>query len=188
MKSALLSLSLAMALAVAGAPAYSQDATDTAPAAKKSDGKKKSGKKGGKKAEKAPATALGKAVKTLKYVTAKKADAKATHYIYLVSASWCGPCNQEMPHVVQQYKEMRECGVELILVSGDHDQGAAKGFLSKYGAEFPCVMGDTERNKLPGWKDNNSIPFANIVDAEGNSLASGRAGQILGNWKQTCGK
>ena len=215
MKSALLSLSLVMALAFTGAPAYSQNAPDSAHAAKKADGKKKSGKKKAeKKAEakddgaageqdgqktakkadrkekedKSPLSAVAKGLKTVKYVTAKKADLKATHYIYLVSASWCGPCNQEMPHVVQQYKEMRQCGVELILVSADHDQGAAKGFVSKYGAEFPCAMGDTERGKLPGWKDGNSIPFANIVDAEGNSLASGRAGQVIGNWKQTCGK
>lgn len=172
-----------------GPMASGQDAAAPKGAAvKKATDKKKKKKKAAKKAEKAPLSAVGKALKDVKYVTGKKADPKATHYIYLVSASWCGPCNAEMPKVVEQYKEMSQCGVELILVSGDHDPAQASGFVKKYGADFPCVMGDTERNKLPGWKNNNTIPFANIVDAEGNSLASGRAGAIIGNWKQTTGK
>ena len=172
-----------------GPVACGQDATAPEGAAvKKATDKKKKKKKETKKAEKAPVSVVGKAVKEVKYITSKKADPKATHYIYLVSASWCGPCNAEMPKVVQEYKEMSKCGVELILVSADHDKSQAVGFMNKYGADFPGAMGDTERHKLPGWKDGSSIPFANIVDAEGNSLASGRAGAIIGNWKQTTGK
>lgn len=166
-----------------GATAYGQDAPT--PAMQKKAGKNK---KKPAKAEKAPLSAVAKALKEVKFVGGKKADAKATHYIYLVSASWCGPCNAEMPAVVEQYKQMRQCGVELILVSGDHDPAQAKGFMSKYGADFPCVMGDTERKKLPGWQDNRSIPFAIIVDAEGKSLASGNAKPVIGNWRQTTGK
>lgn len=153
--------------------------------------KKKAGKKTEKKAEKAekaPLSAVAKALKEVKFVGGKKADPKATHYIYLVSASWCGPCNAEMPKVVEEYKEMRKCGVELILVSADHASSQATGFMKKYGADFPCAMGDTERNKLPGWQNKNSIPYAIIVDADGNSLTCGNAAPVIGNWKQTTGK
>ena len=169
---------------------------DAAPDAAVQKAKKKGGKKREKKEKKAkgekPAkaelSAVGKALKDVKFVGGKKVDTQATHYIYLVSASWCGPCNAEMPKVVEQYKEMSKCGVELILVSGDHNPSQATGFMKKYGADFPCAMGDTERKKLPGWEDNRSIPFAIIVDAEGNKLTSGNAAPVINNWRQTTGK
>ena len=186
-----------------GSPAvYAQDGAPDAAPAHKAAGKKKAGKKKGKaekaekpakedKAEKpgkADASPMAKALKKVNFVTSKKPDPKATHYIYLISASWCGPCNAEMPHVVEQYKEMSKCGVELILVSADNASSQATGFMKKYGANFPCAMGNSERHKLLGWEDRNGIPYAIIVDADGNKLTSGNAAPVIGNWKQTTGK
>ena len=204
MKIATLLLALFAGLMINGAAVYAQDgAPEAAPAHKA--GKKKAGKKKDKaekadkpakedKAEKAEkpgkgdASPMAKALKKVNFVTSKKADPKATHYIYLISASWCGPCNAEMPHVVEQYKEMSKCGVELILVSADHDKSQAVGFMKKYGADFPGTMGDTERHKLLGWENRGSIPYAIIVDADGNRLTIGNAASVIGGWRQTTGK
>ena len=204
MKIATLLLALFAGLMINGAAVYAQDgAPEAAPAHKA--GKKKAGKKKGKaekadktakedKAEKAEkpgkgdASPMAKALKKVNFVTSKKADPKATHYIYLISASWCGPCNAEMPHVVEQYKEMSKCGVELILVSADHDKSQAVGFMKKYGANFPGTMGDTERHKLLGWENRSGIPYAIIVDADGNRLTIGNAASVISGWRQTTGK
>lgn len=205
MKIATLLLALFAGLMISTAAVYAQDDAPDAAPAHKAAGKKKSGKKKGKagKAEKAEkpakeekaekpgkgdASPMAKALKKVNFVTSKKADPKATHYIYLISASWCGPCNAEMPHVVEQYKEMSKCGVELILVSADHDKSQAVGFMKKYGADFPGTMGDTERHKLLGWENRGSIPYAIIVDADGNKLTCGNAASVIGGWKQTTGK
>ena len=68
---------------------------------KKAPKKKKSKKK--KSDKKAAATPVGKAVGKLKTFNGKPTK-KALVYVYLQSASWCGPCNQEMPDVVNAYK------------------------------------------------------------------------------------
>ena len=202
MKIASFLLALFAGLMINGAALYAQDDAPDAAPAHKAAGKKKGGKKKGKaekaekpakedKAEKpgkGDASPMAKALKKVNYVTSKKPDSKATHYIYLISASWCGPCNAEMPHVVEQYKEMSKCGVELILVSADHDKSQAVGFMKKYGADFPGTMGDTERHKLLGWENRGSIPYAIIVDADGNKLTCGNAAPVIGGWKQTTGK
>ena len=202
MKIATLLLALFAGLMFSTAAVYAQDDAPDAAPAHKAAGKKKSGKKKGKaertekpakeeKAEKpgkGDASPMAKALKKVNFVTSKKADPKATHYIYLISASWCGPCNAEMPHVVEQYKEMSKCGVELILVSADNASSQATGFMKKYGANFPCAMGNSERHKLLGWEDRNGIPYAIIVDADGNKLTSGNAAPVIGNWKATTGK
>ena len=204
MKIATLLPALFAGLMINGAAVYAQDGSPEAAPAHKA-GKKKAGKKKGKaekadktakedKAEKAEkpgkgdASPMAKALKKVNFVTSKKADPKATHYIYLISASWCGPCNAEMPHVVEQYKEMSKCGVELILVSADKASSQATGFMKKYGANFPCAMGDTERHKLLGWENRSGIPYAIIVDADGNRLTIGNAASVIGGWRQTTGK
>lgn len=205
MKIATLLVALFAGLMFSTAAVYAQDDAPDAAPAHKAAGKKKAGKKKGKaekagkaekpakeeKAEKpgkGDASPMAKALKKVNFVTSKKADPKATHYIYLISASWCGPCNAEMPHVVEQYKEMSKCGVELILVSADNASSQATGFMKKYGANFPCAMGNSERKKLLGWEDRNGIPYAIIVDADGNKLTSGNAAPVIGGWKQTTGK
>ncbi|MBR4884808.1 MAG: hypothetical protein IKZ33_05790, partial [Lentisphaeria bacterium] len=37
-------------------------------------------------------------------------NTKADYYIYLFSASWCGPCCKEMPEIVEHHKKMKQDG------------------------------------------------------------------------------
>lgn len=149
---------------------------------KKTKKKKKSKKKDGKKAA---ATAVGKAVGKLKTFNGKPSK-KALVYVYLQSASWCGPCNQEMPEVADIYKEMDKDGrAEIILVGHDKTEDAAKKFLKKYKAKFPGILANGKNvDNLPGFTPANGIPNAIMVDAEGNVLAAGFPSSILPQWKQ----
>ncbi len=128
-------------------------------------------------------SAVGKALAGMTFFNNEKANTRAKYYIYLCSASWCGPCNNEMPHVVEAYKKMKKSKkVELILVSCDSKQEDAEAFLEKFGAEFPAVM-STESSSLPGFTPPRSIPSAIIVDAKGNVVKSGH-GSIASQWEQ----
>lgn len=114
----------------------------------------------------------------------RKINKKAKYYIYLQSASWCGPCNQEMPELAKMYPKMKKAGIELILVSADRDEKTAKAFLKKYKAGFPGVMPDAAKD-FPGFQRANGIPNAIIVTADGEVLQTGH-GSIIKQWKEIC--
>jgi len=150
---------------------------------KKTKKKKKSKKSADKKT--ASASAVGKAVGKLKTFNGKPSK-KALVYVYLQSASWCGPCNQEMPEVAEIYKEMKKDGrAEVILIGADKTEDAAKKFLKQYKAKFPGILiGGKNVDKLPGFTPASGIPDATMVDAEGNVLANGFPSTVLPQWKQ----
>ena len=111
----------------------------------------------------------------------------AKYYVYLHSASWCGPCKALMPQIVKEYKKMQKKKIEVILIGHDKTPEAAKAYLEHYKADFPCILyTDPAVNSLPGYTANFAgIPHATIVDAEGNQLMDGH-GKITLEWKTVC--
>lgn len=172
MKSALLSIGFVMALALTGAPAYSQNTAKPAAAAKESK----------------PGSVVAEAVKDIPFITDKKPNPKARFYVYLMSASWCAACNVEMPHVVEEYREMAKKRVEIIYVNGDHTPEAAIAFMKKYKADFPCILTSSpDAAKLPGYSLHSNFPWAIVVNDKGEVLDSARADKVFNNWHKTTG-
>ena len=111
-------------------------------------------------------------------------DYKAKYYIYLESASWCGPCCREMPKIVEAYPAMKKKKVEILLVGADRSPEAAEKYLEKFKAEFPGVWGNDKRVKdLPGYKRSSFVPAATFVDEKGNVIASG-SGTLVEKWEE----
>ncbi len=110
-----------------------------------------------------------------------KINTKADYYIYLQSASWCGPCVALMPDVVKEYKKFKRKKIELILVCADKTEDDAKNYVKKYKAGFPMVM---STQGLLGYAGGGGIPNATIVDADGKQIAKGN-GRIILDWKKT---
>ena len=157
-------------------PAVMAQGTDAPAPAKKAA-------KGKKEATKEPSV-VGKALQEMTFLTDKKPNPDAKYYIYLQSASWCGPCNAEMPTVVKQYKTMGK-RVELILVSHDNSADAAINFMKKYGADFPCILANSaESGKLPAFKMAHGIPNASMVKANGKEIVNTHAGAVIKDWKK----
>ncbi len=111
----------------------------------------------------------------------------AKYYVYLHSASWCGPCKALMPQIVKDYKKMKKKKVEVILIGHDKTPEAAKAYLEHYKADFPCILyTDPAVNSLPGYTANFAgIPHATIVDAEGNQIVDGHGKEVL-EWQKIC--
>ena len=173
--------------------AEADDAAPTTKVSKKGKKTKKDKKKAAKEEdaeeEEVPAeeSAVAAKIKGNTYFTEAKPNLNAKYYIFLQSASWCGPCNAEMPEVVKAYEEMKASGkVELILLSHDDNPTAGKGFLTKYKATFPGTMNNGA--SVPQLPPAKGIPNATIMKADGTVIESGH-GSIIRGWKnQTIGK
>lgn len=126
--------------------------------------------------------AVPAALADCQYLTRKKANLKAEYYIFLNSASWCGPCRMVMPKVVKEYRKMKSGKVELLLVSAEEDE-AAKEYMEHYKAKFPGIN-RVESRKIPGVVFSlGGIPAMCLVDAHGNKLHDGHGADSL-KWKE----
>ena len=152
----------------------------------KTEKKVKKSKKAKSDADTSSKSGVKAVCEEIEFLTDVKPSKKAKYYIYLHSASWCGPCKALMPEIVKEYKKMQKKNVEIILIGHDQTPEAAKDYLEHYGAEFPGVLSSSaDAKKLPGITAPNGIPAATIVDAKGNVLYSGHGKGAL-EWKKYC--
>ncbi len=137
-----------------------------------------------KKKQKQPDSPVVKAVKKMKKIKGKL-NTKADYYIYLYSASWCGPCCQEMPGIVETHKEMKKDGrVDIILMGKDESPAGVKGFVKQFDMKFYAVMaGDKKAKKVPGFSNPSGIPSCTVVDRYGRVITSGHPAGIIPNWQ-----
>ncbi|MBQ8856990.1 MAG: TlpA family protein disulfide reductase [Lachnospiraceae bacterium] len=87
-------------------------------------------------------------------------------------ASWCGPCQMEMPDFDKKYKELGEEIHFLMVNMTDGSQETletAKAFVEKSGYSFP-VYYDTDIDAAMTY-GVSSIPSTFFIDAEGHAVA-----------------
>lgn len=96
-------------------------------------------------------------------------------------ASWCGPCRQEMPNVVANYKKYHDKGFVIVGVSFDSKGDAWKKAVSELGMTWP------QMSDLKGWESAGakaygitSIPASVLLDGEGKIIGMNLRGEALG--------
>lgn len=95
-------------------------------------------------------------------------------------ASWCGPCRQEMPFMMQMYDKHQSKGLGIIGISLDNDKDAWIKGTEALGFTWP------QMSDLKGWENEiaqhfqvTSIPHTIIVDQKGTILRRGLRGEEL---------
>ena len=95
-------------------------------------------------------------------------------------ASWCGPCRQEMPNLVNTYNKYKQQGLDIIGVSLDEDKEQWENAVKEMNMTW------IQLSDLKGWDNGaarkygiQAIPFTIIVDNKGNVLNSGLRGEAL---------
>ena len=95
-------------------------------------------------------------------------------------ASWCGPCKNEMPHVVAAYKNYHAKGFEIVGLSFDREKEPWVEAITEW--EMPWI----HLSDLKYWKsvaadvyNVNSIPDNLLIDPEGTVVARGLRGAAL---------
>ncbi len=95
-------------------------------------------------------------------------------------ASWCGPCRQEMPFMMQMYDKLQSKGLGIIGISLDNDKDAWVKGTEALGFTWP------QMSDLKGWDNEiaqhfqvTSIPHTIVVDQKGTILRRGLRGEEL---------
>lgn len=132
----------------------------------------------------ARAGAVPQALKRVRRVSGR-VNQNALVYIYLQSASWCGPCRQAMPDIVEEYKKMRRDGrAEIVLIGWDHTAEEVKSYIEGYRCRMPAVFREARNvDRLPGFTMAEGIPTATMVDADGKVLRSGYPLTVVPTWQ-----
>ena len=80
-------------------------------------------------------------------------------------ATWCGPCRESIPHLVQLYKSYRESGFELVGMNVDRgDIETVRRFVKAMDMPYPIV--NTPEDMVRSYRVTG-IPATFLIDREG---------------------
>jgi thiol-disulfide isomerase/thioredoxin len=81
-------------------------------------------------------------------------------------ATWCGPCKESIPHLVQIYKSNQDKGFELIGMSMDKigEADTVRHFVRSMDIPYPVIMTPDDVARNYGIK---GLPTTVLIDKEG---------------------
>lgn len=82
-------------------------------------------------------------------------------------ASWCTPCQAEMPAMQKVYQDYKDEGLEILAINTIYqdDPQAVTSFVQEYGLSFPILL-DTDATAA-GQYQVRALPTSFFVDANG---------------------
>jgi thiol-disulfide isomerase/thioredoxin len=103
-------------------------------------------------------------------------------------ATWCGPCNEELPEMKRIAKEFAGQPFVMISVSSDKDEAAWKEFIQKH--EMTWVQYRDDDHKLADEFGVTSIPHYFTIDSDGvlTSEMMGAGSDVEGKLKKLIAK
>lgn len=85
-------------------------------------------------------------------------------------ASWCGPCRQETPGLIDLARDYRYKGLSIVGVSMDMGgKNAVEGFLREFHLPYPVLMPDLASPSAPAV---DALPTTVLVDRNGRAAKS----------------
>ncbi|MBN2732275.1 MAG: TlpA family protein disulfide reductase [Balneolaceae bacterium] len=105
--------------------------------------------------------------KLLSGETFRLSDQEGKVVLLNIWATWCPPCEEETPDLVDLYEKYRDKGVVFLGISID-EQGASvvKPFVKKYDVTYPITIDDG--SIMDKYGPLMGVPTTYIVDAKGN--------------------
>jgi thiol-disulfide isomerase/thioredoxin len=81
-------------------------------------------------------------------------------------ATWCQPCRDEMPNVVQAYQQYRDKGFEVVAVDEQESPDIVRGWVDKFGMQFPVAL-DTAGSVGQTFRAGKAFPTSVWLDPKG---------------------
>lgn len=86
-------------------------------------------------------------------------------------ATWCPPCLEAVPELINIQNEYAEKGVQVIGISLDRSGDALAGYSTSKGMPYPSIF--REGQELASYYNVTSIPTVLIVDRQGKIVFRG---------------
>jgi thiol-disulfide isomerase/thioredoxin len=92
---------------------------------------------------------------------------KSHHAAVLIFfASWCGPCQGEMPKIAKYLRHHSEGSIRVIGIDAKDSRGPAENFVKKSGVTFPVAF-DPNLDVTTGIFQFETVPETAFVTAKG---------------------
>ncbi|MHB8574124.1 MAG: TlpA family protein disulfide reductase [Dehalococcoidia bacterium] len=79
-------------------------------------------------------------LKTLDGKSVRLSDLQGKTVLINFWATWCTPCRQEMPEIVQAYSKYHDKGFEVVSVDEQEDPDTVKKWVDAFGMQFPVAL------------------------------------------------
>lgn len=95
------------------------------------------------------------------------------YYVFYYTASWCGPCQQYTPSLVEFYNEHKSDNFEIVLITSDQDEDAMEGYAAAKKMPWPQLkLKDAQKFKKEFDHGVTGIPSVIVCDLEGKNLGN----------------
>jgi peroxiredoxin len=84
-------------------------------------------------------------------------------------ATWCPPCEEEMPAMERLHQTLAGQPFELVAVSVDEDRNAVVKFRERLGLHFPILL--DPRRKVSGAYQTFRYPESFLIDPQGRIVS-----------------
>lgn len=85
-------------------------------------------------------------------------------------ATWCPPCQREMPYMNKLYEEYKNKGVEIIAVNIGESKVVVDDFANRYKLKFPILI-DT-KSEVSNVYNVGNLPVTYLIDKDGKIVGS----------------
>jgi peroxiredoxin len=116
--------------------------------------------------------------------TVRLSDFKGKIVLLDFWATWCAPCQEEIPNFVQLQKQYSGRGFTVLGIALDDDGAAVvKPLAQKLGVNYPLVLGDTQVAARYGGLQ--AVPTAFLIGRDGRILKTFIGPRSKSEWEQT---
>lgn len=124
---------------------------------------------------KPPSTEIGRAapdfvLQKLGGGTLRLSDLQGKTVLINFWATWCGPCREEMPHLVKVYDQYKDQGFIVLSVDEQEDANTVQKFVDQYGMRFPVVL-DTSGQVGETFHAGTQFPTSIFLNPDGTVRA-----------------
>jgi thiol-disulfide isomerase/thioredoxin len=89
-------------------------------------------------------------------------------------ARWCGPCREEIPHLVSGRARFKDQGLEVIGIAIEDKAESVRDFAKAYDMDYPVLLAKEQGIPLMQALGNTraGLPYTLVLDRQGKVVAS----------------